>query len=117
MLFWSEAEPVLTYGVVELPASFAVWIVSSEAEILKGKFVWSNWDVEELKAKKEQFKSSQDLTLGVLGWPERCDCVLPMISYTYLMHLHRRVLRFVCYLTGILFKLYATIMMSIKTPP
>jgi hypothetical protein len=59
---------VLTYGVVELPASFAVWIVSPEAEFLKGKFVWSNWDVEELKAKKE-LKSSQGLTLGLLGWP------------------------------------------------
>ncbi|KAB2099501.1 hypothetical protein AG0111_0g12363 [Alternaria gaisen] len=55
--------------LVELPASVAVWIVSPEAEFLKGKFVWSNWDVEELKAKKEQLKSSQDLTLGLLGWP------------------------------------------------
>jgi hypothetical protein len=68
-LFWSEAEPVLTYDAVELPASFAVWIVSPEAEFLRGKFVWSNWDVEELKAKKDQLISSQDLTLGLLGWP------------------------------------------------
>ena len=43
---------MLTYGVVELPASFAVWIVSPEAEFLKGKFVWSNWDVEELKKER-----------------------------------------------------------------
>ncbi|KAL5405964.1 hypothetical protein PMIN06_010972 [Paraphaeosphaeria minitans] len=54
---------------IELPASFAAWIVSPEAEFLRGKFVWSNWDVEELKAKKEELQSSQDLTLGLQGWP------------------------------------------------
>ena len=46
-----------------------VWIVSPEADFLRGKFVWSNWDVEELKAKKGYFQSSQDLTLGLQGWP------------------------------------------------
>jgi hypothetical protein len=54
---------------VELPASFAVWIVSPEAEFLNGKFVWSNWDIEELKAKKEHLLSTDDLTLGLQGWP------------------------------------------------
>ncbi|CAN9325051.1 unnamed protein product [Alternaria alternata] len=65
----SEGGMEFEFDDIELPASFAVWIVSPEAEFLKGKFVWSNWDVEELKAKKEQLKSSQDLTLGLLGWP------------------------------------------------
>ncbi|CEI67659.1 hypothetical protein FVEN_g9478 [Fusarium venenatum] len=54
---------------IELPASFAVWIVSPEADFLRSKFVWSNWDVEELKSLKEQLLSSQDLTLGLQGWP------------------------------------------------
>lgn len=57
------------YTSVELPASFAVWIVSTEAEFLRGKFVWSNWDIEELKAKKEHLLSTDDLTLGLQGWP------------------------------------------------
>jgi hypothetical protein len=58
-------------ALVALPASFAVWIVSPEAEFLKGKgkFVWSNWDIEELKAKKEYLLSTDDLTLGLQGWP------------------------------------------------
>jgi hypothetical protein len=46
-----------------------VWIASPEAEFLKGKFVWSNWDVDELKAKREHFANSNDLTLGLIGWP------------------------------------------------
>ena len=57
------------FVAVNLPASFVVWIASSEAEFLKGKFVWSNWDVDELKAKMEHFANSNDLTLGLIGWP------------------------------------------------
>ncbi|KAI4952342.1 hypothetical protein J4E91_002811 [Alternaria rosae] len=65
----SEGGLDFQFDDIELPASFAVWIVSPEAEFLSGKFVWSNWDVDELKAKKKQLQSSQDLTLGLLGWP------------------------------------------------
>ncbi|KAH6684999.1 hypothetical protein F5X68DRAFT_136546 [Plectosphaerella plurivora] len=61
--------PELIGDDINLPASFVVWIVSPEAEFLRGKFVWSNWDVEELKAKREQLLSSEDLTLGLIGWP------------------------------------------------
>jgi hypothetical protein len=56
-------------SIVELPASFIVWAVSPEAEFLKGKFVWANWDVDELVAKKEELISSPQLTLGLIGWP------------------------------------------------
>lgn len=55
--------------IVELPASFLVWVASSEAEFLKNKYVWANWDVDELKAKKEELVSSPQLTVGLLGWP------------------------------------------------
>ncbi|KAH6613061.1 hypothetical protein C7974DRAFT_322247 [Boeremia exigua] len=65
----SEGGMDFQFDDIELPASFAVWIVSPEAEFLKGKFVWSNWDIEELKAKKEHLQSSNDLTLGLQGWP------------------------------------------------
>lgn len=54
--------------VVELTASFIVWSTSPEAEFLNRKFIWSNWDVEELIAKKEELVKSSDLTIGLLGW-------------------------------------------------
>jgi hypothetical protein len=47
-----------------------VWAVSPDAAFLKGKFIWSNWDVEELKAKKDQILSDPAfLNLGMNGWP------------------------------------------------
>lgn len=60
---------VLNGLIVELTASFLVWVASPEAGILKGKFVWANWDVEELVAKKEELESSLQLIIGLLGWP------------------------------------------------
>lgn len=46
-----------------------VWAVSPEAEFLRGKFIWSNWDVDDLIARKEKLSSSNQLTTGLLGWP------------------------------------------------
>ena len=54
---------------VELSANFIVWATSPEAEFLKGKLLWANWDVDELKAKREELEGSPLLTLGLLGWP------------------------------------------------
>ena len=54
--------------IVELATGFIVWAASPEAEFLKGKFVWSNWDVEELIAKKEEISSTAQLTNGLIGW-------------------------------------------------
>ncbi|KAM0246097.1 hypothetical protein ACHAQJ_010333 [Trichoderma viride] len=48
-----------------LPGAFAVWCASPESDSLRGKFLWANWDVEELKAKQLEGQ----LTLGLLGWP------------------------------------------------
>jgi hypothetical protein len=53
--------------LVELAASFMVWVSSPEAAFLKGKFVWSNWDVDELISKKEELLSTPALTLGLIG--------------------------------------------------
>ncbi|KAK3684555.1 hypothetical protein LTR37_020158 [Vermiconidia calcicola] len=41
------------YDSTDLPAHYAVWLCSAEADFLKGRFVWAHWDVEELQAKKE----------------------------------------------------------------
>lgn len=38
----------------ELAGDFYVRALSEEAKFLKGKFVWVNWDVEELKAESEK---------------------------------------------------------------
>ncbi|EJD54057.1 NAD(P)-binding protein [Auricularia subglabra TFB-10046 SS5] len=53
---------------IDLPGNFIVWLASSEGEWLKGRFLWVNWDVEELKAKKEDILSGNKLVTGLLGW-------------------------------------------------
>ncbi|KAJ4295538.1 hypothetical protein N0V90_007551 [Kalmusia sp. IMI 367209] len=42
---------------LSLPRGFAVWLASPEAAFLKGRFVMSNWDVEELIALNEKYAS------------------------------------------------------------
>ncbi|KAL4819286.1 hypothetical protein BDW67DRAFT_182234 [Aspergillus spinulosporus] len=54
---------------VSLPASFHVWLASPEAQFLKGKFLYANWDVEELKARADELAASRELTIGHVGWP------------------------------------------------
>ncbi|KAF4342067.1 reductase [Fusarium beomiforme] len=56
-----DAEPV------ELPAHFIVWLVSDEAKFLRGKFVWANWDAQELLARAEEIKSSMLLRITLNG--------------------------------------------------
>lgn len=55
--------------IVALPGHFAVWLASDDAKFLRNKFVWVNWDVEELKAKAEEIKSSRLLSIGLDGVP------------------------------------------------
>lgn len=54
---------------IELPAHFQVWLASREADFLKGKFVWVNWDVDELKARAEDIKRSLLLRVLLNGVP------------------------------------------------
>jgi hypothetical protein len=46
-----------------------VWLVSSEADFLKGRFVWSNWDIDELLEKKDVVLGNDLLTMRLKGWP------------------------------------------------
>jgi hypothetical protein len=55
--------------LVSLPASFNVWLASPEARFLKGKFLWANWDVDELKAQAKELEAGTQLTIGLVGWP------------------------------------------------
>lgn len=70
---WKEgggaADLLGQHDAVGLPAGFMVWLASPEGRFLKGKYLWANWDVDELKARKEQIEGSNFLELGLLGWP------------------------------------------------
>ncbi|CAM1505974.1 Fc.00g116110.m01.CDS01 [Cosmosporella sp. VM-42] len=54
---------------VELPGAFLVWLASREANFLKGKFVWVNWDAEELISRAQEIESSMLLTVYLDGVP------------------------------------------------
>ncbi|MCJ1485125.1 hypothetical protein MMC06_005298 [Schaereria dolodes] len=55
---------------IELGGDFSVWICSPEAEFLKGRFVWAEWDVDEMRAKEKQIQNDPGLlNLGLGGWP------------------------------------------------
>ncbi len=62
---YSEAD----LDLVSLPASFHVWLASPEARFLKGKFLWANWDVDELKARAKEIEATTQLSIGLGGWP------------------------------------------------
>lgn len=55
------------FGLAELPGSYIVWLTTPEADFLKGRFVYANWDIDELKAKKEDIIRENLLTLTVKG--------------------------------------------------
>jgi hypothetical protein len=44
-----------------------VWLASPEAKFLKGKTVWANWDVDELKARAKEIEESKELEVTLLG--------------------------------------------------
>ena len=46
-----------------------LWLSSPEAAFLRGKLVWANWDVEELKAVGSKIREGSQMTIGVEGWP------------------------------------------------
>lgn len=54
---------------VSLPADFLVWVAGEEAAFLANKFVFANWDINELKARKDEIMNSSELTLGLNGVP------------------------------------------------
>ncbi|KAK5107074.1 hypothetical protein LTR62_001892 [Meristemomyces frigidus] len=57
------------FDSVQLAGNFAVWLCSEEAKFLRGRFAWSNWDVDELKARKDEIEGSLLLTANCIGWP------------------------------------------------
>ncbi|KAF4432010.1 Short chain dehydrogenase citE [Colletotrichum fructicola] len=55
------------YDDISLPSDFLVWAASQEAAFLNGKFVFANWDVEELKASAGKIEGDADLSLMLRG--------------------------------------------------
>jgi hypothetical protein len=58
----------LIHILASLPAGFIVWAASNNANFARGKMIWSNWDVAELKAKENEIASSHLLSTSVEGW-------------------------------------------------
>ncbi|KAF7192762.1 Short chain dehydrogenase citE [Pseudocercospora fuligena] len=52
---------------IQLPANFAVWLAGPQSDFLHGRFVWAQWDVEELIALKEKVEKEPNfLRLGLV---------------------------------------------------
>ncbi|KAF4810746.1 Short chain dehydrogenase andI [Colletotrichum siamense] len=50
-----------------LPGHFCVWLACPDARFLKNKFVWANWDVQELMQRAGEIESSHLLTWIIDG--------------------------------------------------
>ncbi|KAL4881030.1 hypothetical protein BJY04DRAFT_218549 [Aspergillus karnatakaensis] len=54
---------------VSLPAGFNLWLASPEARFLRGKYLYVNWDVDELKSRADKLEKSAELGIALVGWP------------------------------------------------
>ncbi|KAF4434873.1 peroxisomal short-chain alcohol dehydrogenase [Fusarium acutatum] len=64
----------LVFDDENLPGHFSVWAATPEASFLHGRFVWANWDVDELKTGpvREQIDTDEHfLKVGVEGLSEK----------------------------------------------
>jgi len=58
----------LPYDNINLPGNFFVWAATDEAEFLHGRFVWANWDVDELIGMKDKIEKDLGfLRVGLQG--------------------------------------------------
>lgn len=55
------------YALVELPAAWCVWATTKAATFLHGRFLWTDWDVDELLDVKDRFNDPGFLKLGLQG--------------------------------------------------
>ncbi|TKA64354.1 hypothetical protein B0A49_07382 [Cryomyces minteri] len=67
---YGHTEDTMPWDSAGLPGQFAVWLASPEAEFLKGRFVWANWDADELVERREQIVQGGLLRIRVVGRAE-----------------------------------------------
>lgn len=60
---------LLIAALVDLSGDFGVWAVSDEAAFLKGRMAWVNWDITELKEKKDEIINDNLFIVSLSGWP------------------------------------------------
>ncbi|KAH8808255.1 hypothetical protein F5884DRAFT_362111 [Xylogone sp. PMI_703] len=66
----SEKGAALPLDDIEMSTNYAVWLASPEGDFLRNRFSWSAWDVDELRAKKDEYEKNPFLlVLGLNGWP------------------------------------------------
>lgn len=53
--------------MVDLVSGLVVWLASPEARFMKCKFMWANFDVDEMKERATEIEQGPDLPLGLLG--------------------------------------------------
>lgn len=61
-----EPEQGMTDG--KLAGQFFAWAATEEAEFLKGRFVWAEWDIDDLKAKKDEIIEKDLLSITIDGF-------------------------------------------------
>ncbi|KAF5699960.1 peroxisomal short-chain alcohol dehydrogenase [Fusarium mundagurra] len=64
----------LVFDDENLPGHFSVWVATPEASFLHGRFVWANWDLDELKngpVRKQIDTDERFLKVGVEGLSEK----------------------------------------------
>jgi NAD(P)-dependent dehydrogenase (short-subunit alcohol dehydrogenase family) len=59
----------LPYDDIKLPAHFTIWAASKEAAFANGRFLWCNWDVDELKKNPKFYEDPLFLTSGINPFP------------------------------------------------
>ena len=63
----THSESHLLTELVELPAAHCVWASTPQASFLHGRFVWTDWGVDELLEMKERFEDPGFLKFGLQG--------------------------------------------------
>jgi hypothetical protein len=55
--------------IADLAGEFVVWAVSPEARFLRNKYLWVNWDVDELKSRRQELERPHQLNIRMSGLP------------------------------------------------
>lgn len=61
----------LTWDDVDLPAHFMLWLASPKGAVVpSGRFLWVNWDVDELEERSQELRDNPNLFSMIMGgWP------------------------------------------------